>query len=45
MIDQNHVPSQGGQAGHVDASTRAHVLSMANETATLMTRDKTHDTS
>ena len=44
MIAQNLVPSQGGQIGHVDASTSTHVLMMANETAALMTREKTYDT-
>ena len=43
MITQNLVPSQGGQIGHVDASTSAHVLMMANETVALMTREKKYD--
>ena len=44
MIAQNIVPSQGVQTGHIDASTSAHVLMMANETISLMTREKTYDT-
>ena len=43
MIAQNHAPSQGGQTGHVDASTSAHVLMMANEIVTLTNRGKTYD--
>ena len=37
MIAQNPVPSHGGQKSHVDASTRTHVLMMANETITMTT--------
>ena len=37
MITQNPSPSQGGQIGHADASSRAHVLMMGNETVSLMT--------
>ena len=44
MIAQNHAPLQAGQIGRADASTSAHVLMMANEIVTLMTREKTNDT-
>ena len=44
IIAQNHVPSQGGKIGDVDASTNAHVLMMANETISLWSREKTYDT-
>ena len=44
IISQNPVPSQGGQIGHVDASTSAHVLMMANETVSMTTRAKMYNT-
>ena len=44
MIAQNLLLSQGGQTGHVHASSRAHVLIIANETITLTTREKTYET-
>lgn len=44
MITQNPAPLQGGQTGHGDVSSSAHVLMMANETTALTTRAKTYDT-
>ena len=44
MITQNLAPYQGGQTGHVDDSTSAHVVIMANETIALTTQAKTYDT-
>lgn len=43
MITQNPTPLQGGQTGHVDASSSTHVLMMANEIVALTIQEKTHD--